>query len=97
MPLVTNIPKSEAKWSKFKSSYMWGNKEYYLRRSKLAASIALTYVAVSNGVKIHGVSAAEEASIRASWTGPALGYKNYTLLLVVLGLSWLQWIFVTWR
>ncbi|KUJ07501.1 uncharacterized protein LY89DRAFT_789598 [Mollisia scopiformis] len=192
MPLVRNIPRSEARWSKFKSAYMWGNKEYYLRRTKFAvyqlattnvnlvvgmgiavlrdykglsapadfpnatikstnivyaiagntaaallvsvlfgtavffelfwpereestffqwcvklaaactaifqaaSASALTYIVVKKGIEIHGVSAADEASIRANWSGPALEYKHDTLALVVIAFSFIQLVFNTW-
>jgi len=47
------MPRSEATWSKFKSSYMWGNKEYYLRRTKFAVyQLATTNVNIITGIGV---------------------------------------------
>ncbi|KAH8808821.1 hypothetical protein F5884DRAFT_753338 [Xylogone sp. PMI_703] len=51
-PLIRNMSRHDAQWSKFKSSYMWNN-VYYLRRSKFAVyQLATTMVNVVNGVGI---------------------------------------------
>ncbi|RFU24696.1 hypothetical protein B7463_g11640, partial [Scytalidium lignicola] len=51
-PLIRNMSRHDAQWSKFKSSYMW-NKVYYLRRSKFAVyQLATTMVNVVQGVGI---------------------------------------------
>lgn len=51
-PLIRNMARRDAQWSKFKSSYMW-NDTYHLRRTKFVVyQLATTIVGVAQGLGI---------------------------------------------
>ncbi|EXJ85292.1 hypothetical protein A1O3_05967 [Capronia epimyces CBS 606.96] len=51
MPVIWGLDLREIQWGKFKSSYMWGNKDYHLRRTKFVLyQIAMTCCVVSESV-----------------------------------------------
>lgn len=50
-PVIWGLDLAEFKWSKFKSSYMFGNKDYHLRRTKFVVyQLALIFCVVSESL-----------------------------------------------
>jgi len=50
-PVVWGLDLKEMQWGKFKSSYMFGNKDYHLRRTKFVVyQLALIFCVVSESL-----------------------------------------------
>lgn len=51
MPVIWGLDLRDIQWGKFKSSYMFGNKDYHLRRTKFVVyQIAMLFCVVSESV-----------------------------------------------
>jgi len=60
-PVIWGLDLGEIKWGKFSSKYMFGNKEYHLRRTKLAVyQCALIFCVISESLGT--------AALSGTWT-----------------------------
>ncbi|RFU28730.1 hypothetical protein B7463_g7612, partial [Scytalidium lignicola] len=83
-PLIRNMSWHDAKWSKFKRSYMW-NKVYYLRRTKFTVyQLATTIVNVTQGLGIAVLKGFPDAHIDTSDIVGSFAFNIFSCLFIAL-------------
>jgi len=69
-PVIWGLDLGEIQWSKFSSKYMFGNRDYHLRRTKLAVyQCALIFCVVSESLGTSALSGKSSCDT-ALYNGP---------------------------